>query len=282
MSFVVQSDLLFFDKAHLDAKAAQYVSDYEAADPFPHVVIDGFLPEMLLDRIVDEFPRPGEVAWQRYGNERERKLALADVTMMGPLSRHVLAEFNSALMVEFLEALTGIRGLVPDPHYVGGGLHQTEPEGLLKIHADFNMHPRLRLQRRLNLLLYLNRKWQDEYGGHLELWDGNMDHCVKRIAPIFNRCVIFTTDARSYHGHPDPLACPPGVTRKSLALYYYTSAGWSETEAAHTTSFVPRPGEGWRRLNRVQIGAYVQYRLAPPLLVDGVKAMRDRWRGRRR
>ncbi len=146
--------------------------------------------------------------------------------------------------VNFLEKLTGISGLIPDPHYLGGGLHQIERGGFLKIHADFNRHSRLKLDRRINVLLYLNRPWEDTWGGHLELWDSTMTICADKIAPLFNRLVVFTTTDSSFHGHPDPLDCPPDVVRRSLALYYYTN-GRPEREQSkvHSTLHQARPGE---------------------------------------
>ena len=104
----------------------------------------------------------------------------------------------------------------------GGGIHRIKRGGFLKIHSDTNFHPDFNLDRRLNLLLYLNKNWNDKYGGELELWDKKMKKCVKKIAPLFNRAVIFSTDDNSYHGHPDPLNCPENVVRQSLALYYYS------------------------------------------------------------
>jgi 2OG-Fe(II) oxygenase superfamily len=124
--------------------------------------------------------------------------------------------------LQFLETLTGFGGLIPDMNFEGGGLHQIERGGFLKIHLDSNTHPRFPLARRINLLLYLNRDWREEYHGQLELWDKEMSCCVHKILPVFNRCVIFTTSDLSYHGHPDRLECPPGMTRKSIAVYYYT------------------------------------------------------------
>src|SRR5581483_6543461 len=115
-------------------------------------------------------------------------------------------------------------GLIPDPYFTGGGLHQIERGGYLKIHADFDRHEKLGLQRRLNVLVYLNRDWDESYGGALELWDRAMTHPVVRVLPVFNRCVVFSTTDQSYHGHPEPLTCPPDRRRRSLALYYYTAA----------------------------------------------------------
>jgi Rps23 Pro-64 3,4-dihydroxylase Tpa1-like proline 4-hydroxylase len=143
-------------------------------------------------------------------------------------------------MLLWLEALTGIEGLIPAPYFGGGGLHQIEPGGFLKIHADFNVHPKLKLDRRLNMLVYLNKDWRDEYGGHLELWDRDLSACRKKILPSFNRTVIFSTTDTSFHGHPHPLTAPVGMSRKSVSLYYYT-AGRPEAErsAPHDTLFIP-------------------------------------------
>jgi Rps23 Pro-64 3,4-dihydroxylase Tpa1-like proline 4-hydroxylase len=147
-------------------------------------------------------------------------------------------------MLGFLETLTGIDGLVPDPYFGGGALHQIVPGGFLKVHADFNWHPKLRLDRRLNMLVYLNRGWRPEWGGALELWDGEMAGPVASILPLFNRTVVFTTTDSSFHGHPRPLACPDGTTRKSVSLYYYSNGRpESERSAPHDTIF-PAAREG--------------------------------------
>ena len=112
-----------------------------------------------------------------------------------------LLEFvKGCVFLEFLESLTGIDGLIPDPYYEGGGLHPIVPGGFLKVHADFNWHKDLKLDRRLNVIVYLNRNWKEEYGGHLELWNREMTRCERRVLPIFNRCVIFSTTDFSYHG----------------------------------------------------------------------------------
>jgi hypothetical protein len=90
--------------------------------------------------------------------------------------------------------------------------------------------------------VYLNKNWQTEYGGNLELWSKDMKTCVKSVEPIFNRCVIFNTDEDSFHGHPDPLTTPEDRSRRSLALYYYTASDAIVDEHRfHTTIFKVRP-----------------------------------------
>jgi Rps23 Pro-64 3,4-dihydroxylase Tpa1-like proline 4-hydroxylase len=132
-------------------------------------------------------------------------------------------ELNGNPFLGILEKITAIDNLIADPHMFGGGVHQTSPGGYLKIHADFNKHPNFGLDRRLNLLIYLNDNWLPEYGGDLELWAPDMRRCVQKIAPTAGRCVIFQTTTTSFHGHPHPLTCPDDRGRKSIALYYYSN-----------------------------------------------------------
>jgi len=228
--------------------AAALASGYAGAKPFPHAVIDDFLPEPVASRILAEFPSAAAPVWSRYDKSvYSKKLAVNTVEQVGPFIAGVLQELNGADCLAFLETLTSIQGLIPDPYLEGGGLHQILRGGFLKIHADFNVHSRLRLDRRLNLLLYLNRDWREEHGGHLELWNREMTRCEVRVLPAFNRAVIFNTTDWSFHGHPAPLRCPEGLSRKSMALYYY-SRGRPEEEASpsHSTLWQLRPEEPGR------------------------------------
>lgn len=212
---------------------------YVSADPFPHIVIDDLFDDAVLQSIVDDFPKPEQTRWMRFDSPTEKKLGYYhEHSTITANIRAFLDAMNGFEMLLFLEALTGIEGLIPDPYFGGGGLHQIESGGFLKIHTDFNVHPKLKLDRRVNLLVYLNRGWQEEWGGHLELWNASMTEQRQRIAPLFNRTVVFSTTDHSFHGHPHPLATPPGVTRKSVSLYYYT-AGRPEEErsAPHDTIF---------------------------------------------
>lgn len=234
----------FLDSIELQNLAERLREQYSSAEPFPHVVIDDLFPEEILRTILSEFPRPGEIAWNEFANREEKKLASTAESQMGEATRFFLYQLNSSTFINFLETLTGIDGLIPDPHFWGGGLHQIKRGGYLKIHADFNRHEKLRLDRRLNLLLYLNQNWKEEYGGQLELWSRDMSRREQQVLPIFNRCVIFNITDYSFHGHPEPLTCPPELTRKSLALYYYSNgrpAGEAKNE--HGTLFRKRPNE---------------------------------------
>ena len=226
------------DAVQLGALAEQLRSEYAHAEPFPHIVIDNFLPEAVPSQIVDEFPDPQHSFWERRATKNSLKLSCNDLDDLGPMTRHVLEQLNSRTMLRFLERLTGIDHLIPDALFEGGGLHRILPGGFLKIHADFNRHPEWQLDRRLNVLLFLNKDWSESYGGHFELWDRQMTGCSKKILPIFNRLVVFTTTDTSYHGHPDPLRCPPGRTRKSIATYYYSNGRpKEEITATHSTIY---------------------------------------------
>ncbi|WP_428310202.1 2OG-Fe(II) oxygenase [Hydrocarboniphaga sp.] len=231
------------DITRLRAAAEDLRDSYQQARPFPHVVVDGLFDNSMLQSVVDEFPRADQPFWYRHIHRNSLKLALNQPQHMGPTTRALLAALNSAAFLGVLETLTGIDGLIPDPYMEGGGLHQIGARGFLGIHADFNVHKKLRLDRRLNLLLYLNQDWPASYGGELELWDRGMQAAQQRIAPLFNRMVVFNTNDDSYHGHPQPLTCPENRSRKSLALYYYT-AGRPESErsAAHSTLYQKRSG----------------------------------------
>jgi hypothetical protein len=232
----------------LDAQQARDIGsllaeDYAQAQPFPHAVIDNIFPTAFTQLLLDHFPQDpkahDKVYEKGYGGTHKRQISPYDCD---DTMRAAFALFNSAPMLQFIEALTGMKGLLPDPYFAGGGLHETSAGGLLGIHADFQVNESLQLYRRVNMLVYLNQDWQPEYGGNLELWDRQMQARQQTVAPLFNRCVIFNTDADSFHGHPDPLTTPEGVTRRSIALYYYQALPIpnEQGESRHTL-YVARP-----------------------------------------
>jgi hypothetical protein len=181
-------------KLHADPQALR--ATYEASDPFPHIVIDGLFDDAELDAVLRDFPSPEQTRWMPFDNPREKD------------------------------------GLIPDPYFGGGGLHQIEPGGFLKVHADFNVHPKLKLDRPVNMLIYLNKDRPEEYGGHLELWDAALRGPRQRILPTFNRTVVFCTTDTSFHGHPHPLTSPPGVTQVGIAVLLHSGAAGVGAERA--------------------------------------------------
>lgn len=258
-----------FNRERLLAQAERLKLDWATAFPFPHIVVDNLFPAEVLDGVIAEYPESEDVDWQRFDAPTELKLALADTTQMGATTRRLLHELNGQVFVEFLESVTGIEGLIPDPHLWGGGLHQIRRGGYLKIHADFNQHPHLKLDRRLNVLIYLNKDWPESYKGQIELWDETMTTCGKRILPLFNRMVVFATTDFTYHGHPDPLECPVNRARRSLALYYYSNGRpLEEITPGHTTLFKQRPGESYKIHRSMRD---VLRRWVPPAIIDLIK-----------
>jgi hypothetical protein len=233
---------LSLDSEECRALGQSLSAAYRTAEPFPHIVIDGFLNAEVLKSVLDEFPSSENRLF--FDREQERyKFQYPPHEISSGLIRNIFAELNGPAFLGFLEELTGIEGLISDPYFDGGGLHETKRGGHLGIHADFNIHARLKVQRRLNLLIYLNEDWPDDYGGQLELWDKQMKECVVRVKPEFGRAVIFNTDLDSFHGHPDPLNCPPERSRRSIATYYYTAAEDGLAVLPNrTTNFRPRPG----------------------------------------
>lgn len=223
---------LLIDYAALAQAVGSLASLYQGNTPFPHIVIDNLLPASTIVRLLAEYPKDQNLPVWNDATHRDKdsgeyvqkdKRNIRDPLRMPPTYRQLIWELNSHYFLGFLEKMTGIANLIPDPNLRGAGIHQIGRGGFLKIHADFASHREFCLDRRLNFLVYLNEDWQEGYGGHLELWDKDMQGPPKRVLPVLNRCVVFSTTATSYHGHPHPLTCPDGIYRKSLALYYYTN-----------------------------------------------------------
>ena len=233
------------DYGKLARRLGPLARQYQGVDPYPHVVVDDFLDPEVAGRLVAEFPPVDPTRWTSYTHVNERKYGRSDRRVFPPTIGRVVDLLNAPAFLQTLQGLTGIAGLLADPSLEGGGLHQSGRGGYLNVHADFTGHPhRPKWRRRVNLLLYLNRDWKDEYGGHLELWSRDMARCVRKVAPVFNRVLIFSTDADAFHGHPEPMTCPEDVTRKSLALYYFTEE--AEAFRVRSTEYRARPGDGAR------------------------------------
>jgi Rps23 Pro-64 3,4-dihydroxylase Tpa1-like proline 4-hydroxylase len=218
----------------------QLSSQYQEAQPFPHIVIDKFLPETILDSVLDEFNKnknwwydrvkwtePYQVNKFYWPHDIETANNMPnDLPTISALVNYL----NSPVMLKYLEELTGIDNLISDELLMGGGLHKITSGGKLAIHKDYNVHPVKKMYRRLNLLIYLNKDWKEEWGGNLELWDKDHTKLEVSVEPLFNRAVIFTISEDSLHGHPVPLNTPENVSRNSIALYYFTEVNPSDNE----------------------------------------------------
>ena len=214
--------------------------EYRARHPYPYGSFDDFMPPDILEKVCEELRTLPE-AESFFSNPQEMKKSAYMPERLGPYTRALFYSLNSKAFIGFLEELTGIDGLIPDPYFAGGGIHVVSNGGHLDIHADFNHHGKLNLERRLNVLIYLNKDWREEYGGSFEVWNDDMTAKVAGFVPLFNRMCCFNTGSRTWHGNPEPVNHPEGKPRMSIALYYYT-ATWDSTRVGHSTLFKPRPG----------------------------------------
>ena len=216
---------------------------YKSAEPFPHARLARFLEPETAETLAAEFPRTSSSAWIHYKHANENKAGLNKRDLFPHCLGQVVDELNSQAFVAWLSELTGIPDLIADPTLEGGGLHQSGCGGFLNIHTDFSVHHyRPNWRRRVNLILYLNPGWEETWGGALEFWDRKMKMQVAAYPPLLNHAVIFNTDDRSLHGFPDPLRCPAHVSRKSLALYYYTEQTTASTTIG-STHYRARPSD---------------------------------------
>ena len=205
---------------------------YELAQPFPHIVLENFMPEFDASYVVSEMRN--YKAWGSDTSEYSKKAQvnkfftpwcdenIEDIKYQMPMTWKYLEYYNSYEFLKRLEDLTGIENLIADDTYEGGGCHKIDSGGRLSIHTDYSKHPRKDLYRRINLLIYLNDDWNPDWGGTLQLLDYDSKELIKEVQPTMNRAVIFNTTDKSLHGHPHDLNTPQYRSRYSIALYYFT------------------------------------------------------------
>lgn len=238
--YPLDAETLSIDTDASRAAGRERSDAYRSAKPYNHICIDGFLPETIVEKVradIAALPEP-EASFDR---PQERLKSSYNPEALPFFTKSLFHAFNARPFILFLEEMTGIQGLIPDPYYVGAGIHKTLNGGHLDIHADFNLHRQMNLERRLNVLIYLNPDWRPEWGGSFEIWDKAMTRKEASFTPLYNRMVCFSTGSDTFHGNPEPVNHPNGEPRLSIALYYYT-ATWDASRKAHTTLFKPRPG----------------------------------------
>lgn len=236
----INPDDLTLDTAAAKTLGQQHAEKYQSGEPYHHICIDNFLPMPVIEKVradLDSLPE----AERSFDAAEEKLKAQYNPDRLPEYSRHLFQAFNSRAFILFLEEMTGIKGLIPDPYFIGAGIHKTLKGGYLNIHADFNVHKQMRVERRLNVLIYLNPEWREEWGGSFEVWDKEMTRKMASFAPTENRMVCFSTGSDTFHGNPEPVNHPDGLPRQSIALYYYT-ATWDDSRVEHSTIFKPRPG----------------------------------------
>ncbi len=219
----MDSDLIDYSLGSKNANS------FSSNQPFPNVVFDNFINDTnLLDEICLEFEQDIDwgydpVAKEHMANKFFIPWKDQDISDLPQKTKALLSQMNQPRIINFLKDLTGIEDLFGDPFFAGGGMHRIRTGGKLSVHQDYARHPNNKnWYRRLNLLLYLNKNWENSWGGSLQLYDKNTKKKVHDIEPIFNRAVIFDTTNGALHGHPQPLNSPPQIHRNSLALYYFT------------------------------------------------------------
>lgn len=230
-----------------EQRIAELRAQFGKAKPFPFVELPDFFSDSFATGLVQRFPPANNRDfWMVYDNPIERKLACSDIQLLPDYVRHLFDALCSPQMVSVMEKVTGIQGLLPDPYLHGGGMHMHPPGGKLDMHLDYSIHPRSAMERRLNLIVYLNQDWQPEYGGALELWEahenGDIKECVQKVHASYNKGALFRTSDYSYHGLPDEISCPSGMARRSIAVYY-VSASHTSTDVRYKARFVGRPSD---------------------------------------
>ena len=222
---------------------------YQSGKPYPHIVIKNYFDKNFLSKVLDEFPNLSKISSSKnYNNKNEIKFSNNKKKNFKKNTKILFKFLNSKLFLNFVQNLASINEkLLPDFELNGGGLHEIKRGGVLKIHTDFNKHPYKNIDRRINVLIYLNKQWKKSYGGNLELWNKSMKKCVKKIAPNFNTMVIFSTNDFTNHGHPNPLKCPETISRKSIATYYFSKGRplkeILKVRKKNTTNFKNRYGD---------------------------------------
>lgn len=264
---------LGLDTAKAKELGASYATKYQSGEPYHHICIDNFLPMDVLSGVRADLASLPD-AERAFDAAEEKLKSQYNPDRLPDYSRHLFQSFNSRHFILFLEEMTGIKGLIPDPYFIGAGIHKTLNGGYLNIHADFNVHKQMRVERRLNVLIYLNPPWQEEWGGSFEVWDKPMEKKMASFVPTENRMVCFSTGSDTWHGNPEPVNHPDGLPRQSIALYYYT-ATWDDSRLEHTTLFKPRPGSADHRISGSQkLGVYAKELLPPVLYRNSIKVAR--------
>lgn len=235
-------DLQLHSLGGLFARGDALRVEYASAKPWPHIVVNDAFPEWLLDMVAAECTALEETRLIKTNTDRLVKQEVSEG--LGAATQDLLSLLDSARFRDFVSTITGVSDLLSDPTHKFAGVHRTPPGGFTKIHRDFQIHPTTGLFHRVNLLIYLNRDWPEAYGGSLELWPADMSVLGRRIFPRFNTMVLWETHGATLHGLPDPVTCPPGRMRVSVASYYYTTTRRAAVRGERRVRYwAARPGE---------------------------------------
>jgi Rps23 Pro-64 3,4-dihydroxylase Tpa1-like proline 4-hydroxylase len=204
---------------------------FSKADPFEHIIIPNFLNEEYAEQIFNTFPTDIHSGkWYEYYNPLEIKYANDDIKNMPRGIKKLFYLLSTKEITEKFAELSSINDLEHDTFLHGAGIHIHPRNGKLNMHLDYEKHPYLNKERRLNMILYMSKDWKEEWNGDTQLWDNKMEKCVVKSHVKFNTAIIFRTNEISWHGLPDLIKCPEDVLRKSIAYYYISPLVTDSTE----------------------------------------------------
>ncbi len=250
----------------IDKSVDELLHEYQHAAPFPHLVLDDLFPYETLNPVLDELPSPSSEKWVHEHTDHLVKSNLRSAADLGDQTFQFASILHSAGFLYFLSEITGVKALLPDPYLTGAGYHVVPEGGKFDVHADRNTDHNSGLERRVVMLIYLNRSWAPEYGGQLELWNQQGTKCEKVIEPLFNRTVIFEIGDKNFHGVRPVIGA--GVARRSFAVYFHTVG---KRLVMHNSIYAPtiyqNKGSLLRRIGRETL---------PPFLSRALKSFRDR------
>jgi Rps23 Pro-64 3,4-dihydroxylase Tpa1-like proline 4-hydroxylase len=252
-----------------DATVERLKKYFNEIPPYRHFYIDGFLKEEFANKLYENFPAPDDMT-RKYNGLNEKKAEGTDFSKFNPAFQELKDQLAKPEINEWLTKITGIKDVFSIDDPLGAGVHQGENGSYLDIHIDFNIHPNLNIYRRLNLLIFLNKNWKEEYGGHSEMWNADVSELGAAYLPSWNRCVVFESSQISYHGYAK-INIPPGESRKSFFNYYYTKEHEGGENKYHDTVFKARPEEGLAKKIKTDVKEGLKNNIKRVLKKVGVK-----------
>jgi hypothetical protein len=212
--------------------------DFKLGKPLPMAVIDNFLPAKVALELFEEsnsIPSDYWTKFTRNGSHMKESKHLS----VAPHAFNLVSYLHSSYALKSLEEVTGIRGIIPDPHLIGAGYSKSGNGDTLQIHNDFNWNEELQLHRALSLILYISPDWQTSWGGALDFYDDKRENIIRSVDCIFNRCLIWEYNKFGFHGYETPISCPPNEFRTTFRVFYYTS------NSTHKTDDPPHRSQYW-------------------------------------